>query len=342
MNLQKKSSEVYNKVEETHPKLGRLALLEILCDIANKCVMVVGTSGTGKSAILKFLQNQISREKLLLDAVTVSGLKYIQEKISNKNMSILVDDISKGGTEYVQVMTVTTLGELSYTGHVVKITQNYHINVQNFKGSVIINGQPLIVKRILRAPEFETDIRDKVIRYYHLPRPLNPTLFPPRNDIIYNYGIEKVKIPQEILSSPIYNKALENFLHEFTKARATQHLNDLIRASALLEDKLTADEKDVETVEYLSRNFYLEREIFSKRNLEGPRKLDVNIIPLLSIIATYKTRKIEDIENEFQVKRHRVYEIVKEFEHIAQFKDKVLIPTRYTIDLLKNMGEWSE
>ncbi|MEM3454695.1 MAG: hypothetical protein QXS21_05980 [Thermoproteota archaeon] len=342
MNLQKKSNEVYSKVEGTHKRLGKLALLELYCDIANKCLLVIGTSGTGKSAILKFLEKQVGREKLLLDAITISGLRHIQKKLDGKNITILVDDISKGGTEYAQIATIVTLGELSYTGHIIKITQQYAISIRDFKGAVIINGQPLIIKRILSVPEFETDIRDKVIRYYHLPRPTSPTLHPPKNDITIQYGIDKIKIPQEILNSPTYIKALENFKSEFTLSRAIQHLNDLIRAVALFEEKQEVDEKDVNVIENLSRNFRLEHEIYNKKDLEGPRQLDVNVIPLLSIISTYKTRNIEEIENEFQVKRARVYEIVKELEHIAQFKEKTLIPTKYAENLLKYIGEWSE
>jgi hypothetical protein len=340
MEITGRLQQIYNSIEKTHPRLGKLAIMELICETANKALLVIGTSGTGKSAVMKWLNKNISRSKVLMDSVTVSGLKHIQKILNGANMTILVDDISKGGTEYSQVQTIATLGELSYSGFIKKYTLQLAIEIENFNGAVIMNGQPLIIKRVLSAPEFETDIRDKVVRYYHLPRPINPTLSIPEDGIDHEYDIKHIFINPKTFESEDYKKALENFLFEFTKGRAVQHLNDMLKATALLQGRTEVNEEDVKLVEYLSRNFRIEREIFYKRDLEGARILDPNVLPLLSIISTYKTRKIEDIMIEFQVKKARAYEIVAENSSIAQFKDGVLIPTAETIELLKAIGEW--
>jgi hypothetical protein len=334
-----KIGEIYKSVEKTHPRLGRIAVLETLCDIANKCLLVIGCSGTGKSAVMKYVARNVSRKSMLLDSITVNGLKHIQSQLSDKSVSILVDDISKGGTEYSQVQTVVALAELSYSGFLKKYTQSVAIDIENFTGSVIINAQPLMLKRILKAPEFETDVRDKVIRYYHLPRPVNPNVHPPDGRVRYSYNYGSVEIPSEIRKNELYHRALENFKYQFTIGRAIQHLDDLLRACATLNEHGKVEVEDLEVVEFLSRNFRLEREIYYKRDLEGPRKLDVNVIPILSIIASYGTRSLEDIMIEFQVRKSRAYEIVKENSVYAQFKDEVLIPTNYAIELLRSIGE---
>jgi len=331
--------EIYRSIEKTHPRLGRIAVLETLCDVANKCLLVIGCSGTGKSAVMKYVSKNVSRKCLLLDSITVNGLKHIQTNLSDKSVSILVDDISKGGTEYSQVQTVVALAELSYSGFLKKYTQSVAIDIENFTGSVIINVQPLMLKRILRAPEFETDIRDKVIRYYHLPRPVNPNMKTPNGAIRYEYNYDDVEIPSEVYRHELYLRSLDNFKHQFTIGRAVQHLNDLLKACAKLNERRIVDVDDLKVIEFLSRNFRLEREIYYKRDLEGPRKLDVNVIPILSIIASYGTRSLEDIMVEFQVRKSRAYEIIKENSIYAQFKDEVLIPTNYAIELLRSIGE---
>ena len=340
MELSGRLKQIYDNVEKTHPKLGKLAILEIICDTANKALLVIGTSGTGKSAAMKYVADTVSRQKILIDSVTVSGLKYTQKLFNGANMTVLVDDVSKGGTEYSQIQTIATLGELAYSGFIKKYTLQIAIEIENFRGAVIMNGQPLILKRVLSAPEFETDIRDKVIRYYHLPRPVNPTIWYPRNGIQHGYNINDVDIPEKVYKSEYYSKALENFLYEFTKGRAVLHLDNMIKAVAVIEERDKASIEDVKFIEYISRNFRIENEIYYKRDLEGARILDPNVIPLLSIIATYKTRRIEDIMMEFGVKKSRAYEIVQENPNIAQFKDKILIPTEETIELLKSIGEW--
>lgn len=340
MELPEKLKQIYDNVEKTHPKLGKLAILEIICDTANKALLVVGTSGTGKSAVMKYVADTVSRQKILMDSITVSGLKHTQKILNGANLTILVDDVSKGGTEYSQIQTIATLGELAYSGFIKKYTLQLAIEIENFHGAVIMNGQPLILKRVLSAPEFETDIRDKVIRYYHLPRPINPTTGCPKNGIQHRYNINDINISEKVYKSEYYSKALENFLYEFTKGRAVLHLEDMIKAVAVIEERDKASVEDVKVVEYLSRNFRIESEIFYKNDLEGARILDPNVIPLLSIIATYRTRRIEDIMMEFQVKKSRAYEIVQKNSNIAQFKDKILIPTEETVESLKEIGEW--
>lgn len=330
----------YNSVEKTHPRLGKLAVLELICDVANRCLLVIGTSGTGKSAVLKAMMKTVPRRYIYLDTATASSLQRIQDRLDRQNLTILVDDISKGGTEWSEVQTVLTFGELCYTGFFKKYTFHYSIEIEDFKGAAIINAQPLILKRLLAAPEFESNIRDKTIRYYHLPRPQKPLNVLPQLQVKYEYDISNVEIPKNLKRTKAYRNALKNFQYEFTKARANEHLDAMVKATARLQNRTIASKRDILIVEQLSRNFLIEAEIFSKQDLEGPRTLDVNALPLLSIIASYKTAHIDNLMVEFQVKRARMYEIIKENAHLAQFNESILIPTAYTIDLLKQLGEW--
>ena len=91
-----KAFELYDTVEETHKGLGRLALFGVLSDIANRCVLIVGCSGTGKSRVTDMISDKAKRSKLKLDAITVSGLKRFNKILSYNDMTITIDDLSKG------------------------------------------------------------------------------------------------------------------------------------------------------------------------------------------------------------------------------------------------------
>jgi len=340
-----KMAYVYQKVEETHKGCGKLALMEILCDAGNRSMLVVGSSGTGKSAIMKWLRDIISRDKIILDAVTVAGLRYLQKELTGRTCSVLIDDISKGGTEYSQVMTVCSMGELVYSGFVRKYTGTLQLEIEGFRGSVIMNAQPLILKRILRASEFETDIRDKVIRFYHIRRPISVKLAPPSDNLKYGYDYTDVNVGSDILMSDLWEYGQKIFRYEFSKARAEEHYEALIRASALVNGRTNVEEADLWLVNELTKCFVLETEIFSKEDLEGERRLDVNILPLLSVLSTFKSYPIENLLTDFQVKRSRLYDILSDnSNYVTKVKNsgrEVIVPTSAGKELLKAMGEWN-
>jgi len=102
-----KSIKIYEEIEKTHKGLGKLALFEVLSDIANRCVLIIGCSGTGKSAISNVIHDKVNRSKLKIDAVTVSGLRRIAKLLNFNTCTVIVDDLSKGQTEYSQIATVS-------------------------------------------------------------------------------------------------------------------------------------------------------------------------------------------------------------------------------------------
>jgi energy-coupling factor transporter ATP-binding protein EcfA2 len=336
--------KVYDSVEKTHIGCGKLALMEVLSDASNRTLLVIGSSGTGKSAILKWMKDVINRDHYFLDSVTVSGLKHIAKYLKGKTLSLLVDDLSKGGTEYSQAMTVCALGELVYSGYIRKFVSGLNLDIYGFSGSAIMNAQPLILRRILRSSEFETDIRDKVIRYYHIRRPIKIELKPPSDNIEYNYLYNSVIIPDDLTNSKLMEYGLDLFRYEFSIARAKEHYYALIKASANINNRKEVDEADLWLVNELCKCFYLETELFSKRDLEGEIQLDVNILVLLSVLATYKKYSFIDAMADFQIKQSRLYEIIKDNERyvgIIKNRDKkYIVPTKAGRDLLKMVGEW--
>lgn len=77
--------------------------------------------------------------------------------------------------------------------------------------------------------------------------------------------------------------------------------------------------------------------------MEGERLLDVNIIPILSFIATFGEVPIDTIMVHTQVKKRRIYEILglnKEWVRIvSNGGEQMVIPTPECRMLLEDMGE---
>ena len=130
-----------------------------------------------------------------------------------------------------------------------------------------MNCQPLILKRILQAPEFETDIRDKVIRYYHLYRVKSTNTSIPVSATKWRYGWKMVSFPVELMKSAFYKHGIRNFHHEFSSGRSVEHFVALCKASAAVNERTEVEIADMWLVGRITRCFYLETEIFNKLGL---------------------------------------------------------------------------
>jgi len=254
-------------------------------------------------------------------------------------MSIVVDDLSKGQTEYSQIATVSVFSTLCYTGQIIKFTGQLELQIQGFRGSALINLQPLLLRKIARLPEFETDIRDKAIRYYHLYFPVNENIDKPKTSVKYRYFKE---LNLNVRESDFEDRVFENFRYMFSKARAREHMLAYLNASAILNGRGEVVDADFELLYELSKIFRLEQYILVKRGLEGVRELDENVLPLLSSIATFKTPSVKELSFRFGIKKTRLYEIIQELtDYCILVKNSgKIIPTDYAKEILRECGVW--
>lgn len=336
-----KLAKAHDDIELTHRGLGQLSIMCAIADASNRAMMIVGSSGQGKSKVREWMAMNVVRPLQNLDSITIPGLRYLQDKLNGGNFTILCDDLSKGGSVYAQVATVTALGELCYSGFIQKYISNMQLDINGFKGSILMNCQPLILRRILQAPEFETDIRDKVLRYYHLYRTRKISNSIPFSELRYHYNYKDVSFPEHLKHSAFYKHGLTQFHYEFTEGRAMEHFEALCRGCACINERDEVDISDMWLILKLTRNFFIETEIFSKRDLEGARELDVNLLPILSIFNTFGKYPLNKLMADFQVKRSRIMEIVKHNEQwcavIKNSEERYLVPTAQARELLEEI-----
>jgi len=335
---------VYERVEETHEGLGQLALAELLAETANRALAVIAPRGTGKSTTMRWLTRSIKRQYELWDCITIDGLKKYEDVLTGNQMTLLVDDISKGGTSYSQIMTVLTLGQLCYTGYVVKTTGRTKLCIKEFRGSAIMNFQPLLLEKMIKQPAFDVDIADKVIRYYHLWFPPNPISFDPRGSLPHEYNLKRVEFPEEGKNSKQFWRLVQLLRNEMTLARAVEHGIKLCKASALLSGRYKVEPIDVWLVYQVFKPVRFERLLIRREDLEGPAKMDRNIMVLLSLIASFRAYPVKWLLKEYKIGMRRLYQIIaknKRYICILKYEGERWIgPTLEGRKLLMRLGVW--
>ncbi|MGB9622460.1 MAG: hypothetical protein ACPL07_01325 [Candidatus Bathyarchaeia archaeon] len=319
-------AEIYNAVQESHPGLARAFLFSLLVERSNQSAMLVGMAGTGKSTVMSGVKSTAKRRVYEFDALTTVGLRYVSKEGFDTNSTIIIDDLSKGGTEYRQITTVVLIGELVFSGQVRLFTKDVQASFVNFKGSALIGAQPLMLRRIISASEFDTDIRDKVIRYYHLYAPQKVNLDSIKVDVDVGYDYDRIGLPADVINSKDCMKAYKNFLIEFSEARAQYHFFRMLQVSAMIDERKLVSELDCRLLKQLTDNFYVEKILFDKRNLEGARRLNVNIIPVITMMSAKGYTTVDELEQRFGVSERRIYEILNELQGYVYVKKKYVRP----------------
>lgn len=344
---QAEARKLYNAIHETHPGLERLALFRAVAECADKPTFIIGPSGTGKTMTQKWLRSNIKRQLIEWGAVGISTFKTYNERLQAEPTSILIEDLSVAKNLDIMIKTAFFLTHMTYEKRLVREVQPFPIAVHHFSGSCQIDFQPFILAAMTLETEWETDIKDKSLRWYHLRMPLEAHLQPPTNPPKHILTLRYLDSNKTTFSDGLkrlkdYHAMLHNFRHEFTEGRAEEHADDLLRALALVNGRKEVRKSDVALLEHLSRNFRVEMEIFEKRHLEGRRHLNPDILPILGMMATYRSYPVDKVMLHFQVKRTQIYNILNGVSDYVRTTGKTssIIPTDYTKNLLRELGEW--
>lgn len=333
------------QIETNDAGLSDLAIMSGLCDIGNRTLLVIGISGTGKSTVAYWIRSRIKRNVIMEHGITTNGLKQYIEQLDNNSTSIIVEDLSRSGSGYMQINTIAVLAGLVYTGEISKHNATLALKITNMRGSALIYGQPLIMKKLVQVPEFESDISDKTLRYYHLVKPSvpRPEADPQHPTIAESKGkwesIDRKRVDFDAASAKKYwDKIIDNLTCEVSLARAIEHAQALIKASALMNGRTKTIEADAYLVWALTCNARIEEAIYSKQSLEGVRYLDEDLLPLLTVLASIKSPNVKDISKAFRLKQSQTYEILKRLGTWVQLNGGKLYATKDTKKLLREMG----
>lgn len=322
-------------IEKTHEGLGNFLVFNVIAAIAKKCLLNVAVAGIGKSTCTWTLKSLYGDQCKIFDSVTRSGLRYVAEELTNFNGLVIIDDLGKCDTVYSRMATITSLAELSYSHFIRKMTYTVNIEINNFYGASIMNIQPVLMQSIVDKPEWEAVIRDKTIRYYHLIRPLKPVRDTPKIEINIKKTIDSVALKDTDNQS--YYNLIAIGLYQWGYARAIEHINDLLKACALIDKRKTVNEEDMLVLLDLMQPLLLERFFFNKFSLEGSISFDKNGMAILTELASFNPLTVAQICADYKITDYRVKEILKTIPiwcFTSNDNKGVVSPTEFASDII--------
>jgi len=227
--------EIYERIEKTHKGLGRLFLFSYIISKAGKCAMLIAPSGCGKSKVTDHICKIYGKRGEMLDYITAGSLRRLNLVLTNFDGLVVVDDLSKCKTYYRREHTVVTFCELAYSHYYRGYTHYGETKIENFSGSILINVQPILMHDIIGSDEWESSIRDKTFRYYHLLRPIKPNL--ENFQIVIsnkNKDISEIKLN---FDTNKLKRLINIFRVQFSLTRIREHLSDVLKAIAMMEGR---------------------------------------------------------------------------------------------------------
>lgn len=298
-------------VNKTHPTLGELIATLQIAVKAKKLVLVVSPSGCGKSTAMAIIAKNTPNAEMP-DRLSISGFAKMEDRLSGFRSVLIVEDLTTTGNDYARKATVTALAALVYTHRIESCMLGVEYLIEDFRGAALVGVQPIMLRELMLAPEWDGSVQDKALRYYHLFRPLQPALFLPLVQMEQGINIEKVKDFEPDLGNADWIKLLALADSQWSRARAREHIQDMLRAIAALENREVVMKEDYSLLLRLLKPMAYENLVVVKEQLEGDRQLDNNLLALLVEYATYGGQfALAQIAQDYKITLSQCYKIMQ-------------------------------
>lgn len=326
------------QVEKTHKGLGNACAFAVLCVKARECLLIVAPSGTGKSTVVNFVTNN-HYACIKRNSITRAGLSHFQKDLTDFTGMVAVDDMGSGDTDYSANATLATLAILCHEHGVAKDTADMKLQVSNFQGSILLNTQPVILGHICANRDWEAVIQDKVIRYYHLFRPVKPII--EGIGLELDWGIDVDLVKSDIPRGKMYQRLYEIGVIQWSDARSIEHVGNLLRASAALDRRREVTQADFKLLAKLMQPLKVEKYCFEKYGFEYGRVFRQDLFTLMVEFASWESLTIKRIAQDYKMSESSVYNLLKQMPQAfitAGFKPKTLAPHPDLVKILKEVG----
>lgn len=185
--------QLIKTIEKTHKGLGPLIAINILGAKSKRCILNVSPAGCGKSAATNTIYQVLKNISTRYTSLTLASLHRLKGEFNSFNGHLIIDDLGGEKSSWARLSTITVLANIVYDHYVHKMTQTYDIEIENFQGSVAMNVQPVLMNHLVQSDDWIAVVRDKVLRYYHLMRPIKPKQELPKPET--NAGGQRVALP---------------------------------------------------------------------------------------------------------------------------------------------------
>ena len=331
--------KLVKQVDATHKGLGQMAAVNLICAKAKKCVLNISPADCGKSTTTDLIANIMGTDALKYTSLTLAGLKQISNELNQFNGHIVIDDLGGEKSEWSRVSTVTVLANLVYGHYVKKIVQAYVLEITNFYGSAALNIQPVLMQSIVGDNDWIAVIRSKVLRYYHLIRPVKPVQTHPSGKIDWGIPIQEVAEPRH--HGKLWYQLVAMGLTQWGYGRVVEHMPMLLRACAALDGRTTVKPEDYSLLIKLLKPMQLERYLVESYSFEFGRTFNNALYCLMVELASHGEPSIETICEDYKVSPSTVLRIAQEqatWVWIKANSPKKLMPTEIMRNIFKTVG----
>lgn len=329
--------EIEQSVNATHPGLGKaVAFCAAACE-ARRCVLLVAPAGCGKSTICLTLRRMFEQTKSF-DVLTKAALGRYQDELTDWTGVALIEDLGK--ESYLnRLATIIVFSDLVYGHEIHRDTHRSEAHITGFSGAAVLMSQPIILSRLVRAPEWDSNIADKTIRYYHLRRPVDvETALPqvPSYNLVDLGDIEPYHGDRASLM-PLFAQGYV----QWSTGRVIEHVDMLLRAAAYMDGRSIVIQDDIDILLYLLAPMMMERFAVRKNSFEGGRFLESELLCLLTEFATYRTIEVSTLQLNYKISEVSAYRILQQLSkywRVVEGDDTRFIPSEEAQKILKETG----
>lgn len=334
-----KVRKLIREIEKTHRGLGAMVAMNLLCSKAKMCILNVAPAGCGKSVTTDTITLLLKDLAHKYTSLTLAGLKNISDELTQFSGHITIDDLGSEKSEWSRVSTVTVLATLVYTHYIKKVTQGYVLELKDFYGSASLNIQPVLMQSIVGDNDWIAVIRDKVLVYYHLIRPVSPKPMLRTPELDYSVPLQEVMAT--IHKGRLWYQLVAIGLTQWGYGRVIEYLPKLLRACAALDGRTHVITEDYSMLIKLMKPMQLQRYLITSFGYESGRTFDNNAYCTLVELATHGNPTIETICEDYKISPPTVERLIQSAPEWAWIKvnsPKRVLPQEQTLKILKLAG----
>ena len=320
-----------------------MVAMNLVAAKSRRCILNVAPAGCGKSTATNIVFNLLKPRVARYGSITLAGLHFLQGELKNFEGTIVIDDLGAEKSTWSRVATVSTLAHLTYSHEVSKYTQSLQLKIDNFNGSVAFNVQPVLMQSLLESDDWVAVIRDKIIRYYHLVRPIKPQINLPECEIDWGVDYTAVKIGE--FKGKWYWKLFQQGLLEWSAARCNEHIPAMLKSCAALDGRTKVQLSDYVILSRLMKNFTLERHMVETYGFESARQFLQNAYYMLVEMASFPHLTHEQIAVDYKVSVRTVERLlgnVIDYCFVKQNEHKRIEQTDYAKYILEASGVYDK
>jgi len=309
--------KIIKAVEKTHKNLGIPTVFMKLLDIANMGGFIVADRGKGKTTVLMNVVKLRHRPVKIVTGLTYAGLAKISKEIDGQSVTLINKDFSSFYTEYLRDVGVNVIANLLTDHEVHTVTGKYKLDISEAYISFLSATQPQMISRLNRTAAWESMYKDRFIRFYlFYPRgsprytKLEPNI--PQIEMLNPDMFDEVTIPTSIKNSKEYKRIKAILERQTSEGRAGIYTDNLLKASAILNQRDVVTEGDVKFLNICSLYLVVDWLLSERRHgVSEPLVFNPDSYVLLFYIMEHQTTSKRKLKEEFKVSHQTINENMK-------------------------------